>query len=158
MKKFYLLFFVMIVFSANAFCQQKISDVVTDPDGLPLAGVNVSLNSSRVGTVTDFNGNFEINASQKDTLIFSHVGFKIQRLVVDNQKIFTVTLKVNTESPDRMVVTALGITKTEKKIGYATQEIETDNLESVPIPSVANLFSGKVISQKQNSNKIIPML
>ncbi|HCV83059.1 MAG: SusC/RagA family TonB-linked outer membrane protein [Zunongwangia sp.] len=152
MKHFYLLLFVFINLSWTGYSQQEISGVVTDPDGLPLGGVNISVkNSNQVGAVTDIDGNFLINAVQNDTLIFSYIGFKTQEVAVGNKNNFTVTLQVNTESLDQVVVTALGITKAEKKIGYATQEIETNNLENLPVPNVANLFSGKVAGLQVSS-------
>ena len=126
MKHFYLLLFILINLSWTSYSQQGISGVVTDPDGLPLGGVNISLkNSNQIGAVTDIDGNFLIKAAQNDTLIFSYIGFKSQEVAVGSKNNFTVTLQVNTESLDQVVVTALGITKAEKKIGYATQEIES---------------------------------
>ena len=93
MKHFYLLLFVFINLSWTGYSQQEISGVVTDPDGLPLGGVNISVkNSNQVGAVTDIDGNFLINAVQNDTLIFSYIGFKTQEVAVGNKNNFTVTL------------------------------------------------------------------
>ncbi len=152
MRNFYFLLLALISFAQIGLAQEEISGVVTDTDGIPLPGVNVSLNTpNQIGAVTDFNGHFEIVAAQNDTLVFSYIGFKKQKVAVNNQNEFTVSLQVNTESLDQVVVTALGITKAEKKIGYATQEIETNNLENLPVSNVANLFSGKVAGLQVSS-------
>ena len=77
MKHFYLLLFVFINLSWTGYSQQEISGVVTDPDGLPLGGVNISVkNSNQVGAVTDIDGNFLINAVQNDTVFTTHSFFR----------------------------------------------------------------------------------
>lgn len=149
--KFYYSLLMMFVFSWSTYAQQEITGLVTDPDGLPLAGVNVVVNSGAVGAVTDFNGRFQIEADEQDFLTFSYLGFLPQTIVVNEETEFSITLEPNEESLEQVVITALGITKAEKKIGYATQEIETDNLNNLPVPNVGNLFSGKVAGLQVSS-------
>ncbi|PKD19484.1 SusC/RagA family TonB-linked outer membrane protein [Salegentibacter salinarum] len=150
MKQFYL---ILIIFNLSwgMQAQEEISGLVTDPDGLPLAGVAVSVNAGAVGTVTDFNGRFSASVKKGDTMSFSYLGFLSKVVPVADQTEISITLEPNTESLDQVVVTALGITKAEKKIGYATQEIETDNLDNLPIANVGNLFSGKVAGLQVSS-------
>ena len=142
---------MMLVFSWSMYAQQEISGLVTDPDGLPLAGVNISVNTGAIGAVTDFNGRFQVQAKEQDTLTFSYLGFLPKQVVVNDQNEFFLTLEPNVESLEQVVITALGITKAEKKIGYATQEIETNDLDNLPVPNVGNLFSGKVAGLQVSS-------
>ena len=143
--KYYYLFLLIFGLSWQIQAQQKeITGVITDPEGIPLPGVSISINAGSVGAVTNFDGQFELMASTGDVLSISYLGFLTQKVTIDNKTNLLISLEPNTESLDQVVVTALGITKAEKKIGYATQEIATDDLKNIPIANVGNLFSGKV--------------
>ncbi|MBB4118938.1 TonB-linked SusC/RagA family outer membrane protein [Mesonia hippocampi] len=143
-KNAYLLIINLLCFSGFVHAQQPVIGTVTDPHEVPIGGVNVGLSSKKLGTVTDFDGNFSVNAIATDTLVFSYVGFQTQKIAVGNNTRFTIVLEPSTEALEQVVVTALGITKAEKKVGYSMQQIETKSFDKIPVANVGSMFSGKV--------------
>ncbi|WP_417886031.1 SusC/RagA family TonB-linked outer membrane protein [Zunongwangia sp.] len=151
MRNIYLTLIVIIGLSEILSAQNDIIGSVTDQEGIPLPGVNIRINSDQVGTTTDFNGRFEVQAQSTDTLKFSYLGFKNKQILIRQQSNLNISLKPDTESLEQVVVTALGITRAEKKVGYATQEIEMESIDNIAVPNVANLFSGKVAGLQVSS-------
>lgn len=143
MKKIIILL-VFGLLTSLGFSQKMISGTVTDVNNVPLGGVSVSILNTQKGTVTDFDGNYEIEANSTDTLIFSYIGFLIQKKHADNQTIINVILQENTEELSEVVVTALGIKKEKKALGYAVQEVDGESLEKAKEPNFVNSLSGKV--------------
>ncbi len=139
-----ILFLLTFLFSLSLSAQQHISGVVTDADGLPLGGVTVSVASTNRGTITDFDGNYNIEAVRSDTLIFSYVGFTARSIVVGDQIEINVNLKADQQQLNAVVVTALGIKKETKALGYAVQEVQGSSLEKAKEPNFVNSLTGRV--------------
>lgn len=147
MRKQYLIMmvFMMLAFSGNLWAQeQTVTGTVTDSDGMPLPGATVLQKGTNNGAATDFDGNYSIDVSEGAVLIFSMVGFKQQEIAVDNKSTINVILNQDTEALDEVVITALGIKRERKSLGYALQEVSGDRLVESRENNVANAFSGKV--------------
>ncbi|GGG21429.1 SusC/RagA family TonB-linked outer membrane protein [Christiangramia forsetii] len=135
-----LAFVVQITFAQ----EQTITGMVTDSDGLPLPGVNVLVKGTSTGVQTDFDGNYSINANVGDVLAFSFVGLKTAEYTVANNTEIDVVLEADAAQLDEVVVTALGIKREKKSLGYATQSVEGSEVSDVPTTNFMNSLSGKV--------------
>ncbi|UBM60900.1 SusC/RagA family TonB-linked outer membrane protein [Marinilongibacter aquaticus] len=122
----------------------KIGGAVVEKDGSPLYGVNVTVTGTSNGTLTDDKGEYSITVSKGETLTFSYVGFVSQDIVVGNSNQINVTLLANDQVLEEVVVTALGIKKDKKALGYAVSEIKGDELTKARTPNMANSLVGKV--------------
>jgi len=106
-----------------AFAQEKtVSGVVSDASG-PLPGVTVLVKGTTVGTQTDFDGNYSIQTTVGATLQFSFVGMTTVEKVVGSSNSINVTMVENAEMLDEVVVTALGIKRDEKSLGYSKKQL-----------------------------------
>ncbi|GGF26309.1 SusC/RagA family TonB-linked outer membrane protein [Echinicola rosea] len=119
--------------------------VTTAEDGEPLPGVSVLLKGSTRGAVTDLDGNYSLNASSGDgSLVFSYLGYLTHTTAINNRTRIDVVMKEDVSEMGEVVVTALGITRDERSIGYATQEVDGDNLTFTKEQNVLGSLSGKV--------------
>ena len=114
---------LLLLATTIGFSQNQITGEITDNDGIPLGGVNVLLLNSSEGTISDFDGKYSIEATSRDTLEFSFMGFRTQRIAVKDQTIIDVVLAEDASQLNEVVVTALGIKKEKKALGYAVQEL-----------------------------------
>ena len=127
------------------FAQDKtISGTVSDVSGLPLPGVNILVKGTTNGTQTDFDGKYSINAKSGDVLSFSYLGLKTQEVTVGSSNSINVTMQEDASVLDEVVVTALGIKREKKALGYATQEVKGDAVSNVKSSNFVNSLSGKV--------------
>ena len=127
------------------FAQDKtISGTVSDVSGLPLPGVNILVKGTTNGTQTDFDGKYSINAKSGDVLSFSYLGLKTQEVTVGSSNSINVTMQEDASMLDEVVVTALGIKREKKALGYATQEVKGNAVSDVKSSNFVNSLSGKV--------------
>ena len=124
--------------------QIQISGTVTDSSGIPLPGVNILVDGTITGTQTDFDGNFNIEANDGDVLIFSFLGMKTTKVTIGTSTEVNVTLEEDTAALDEVVVTALGISRAKKSLGYAVQELQGDDLNEARESNFVNSLSGKI--------------
>ncbi|MDD2436883.1 MAG: SusC/RagA family TonB-linked outer membrane protein [Massilibacteroides sp.] len=142
---FMLSFLVLFVCTFVAHAQVNVTGIVKDSNGEPLIGVNVIVKNAQQGTVTNLDGEFSLDVSSTNTVLeFSYVGYKMQEIPLGGKTYVSVILAEDTEVLDEVVVTALGIKREKKALGYAMQEIKTDAISEIKSPSVANLLQGKV--------------
>lgn len=138
----------LTLFSAQIVQAQDIAvtGTVTDAENAqPLPGASIVLKGSMTGVVTDFDGNFEISVpSKKSVLTVSYVGYTTQDVSVGNQTNIQIALQVKASSLDEVVVTALGIKKETKALGYAVQEVKGSSLEKAKEPNIINSLTGRV--------------
>ncbi len=109
-----------------------------------LVGVTVIVKGSTEGTTTDANGDYTINASPTDTLVFSYVGFLSGQVPVANRSTINVTLRSSAKGLQELVVTALGIKQTAVSTSYTSQAIEGSEINKVKDPNLMNALTGKV--------------
>lgn len=116
------------LFSASSlFAQQSITGSVTDSKG-PVSGVTISIKGTTRATQTNANGRFTIQASQGEVLHFSNIGYKSTDITVGSSKTLNVNLIEDASAIDEVVVTALGIKREKRSIGYATATISSEDL------------------------------
>ncbi len=118
---------------------------VSNASNEALAGVNVQIKGTKLGTVTDTKGFFKLDlTSPKCILVFSTVGFKSQEISVDNRSNITVVLTEDTKSLEEVIVTALGIKREEKSLGFAATTINSNAVIDAKSNNWVNTLSGKV--------------
>jgi len=140
----YLLMFVALLFIQGAVAQ-TITGTVTDNTGVPLPSVNVIEKGTTNGTSSDFDGNYELNVSSSTaTLVFSSLGFSTKEVGIAGQSRINVSLDEDAEMLGEVVVTALGIKKEAKAIGYAATEVGGAELSTVKVTNAINSLQGKV--------------
>jgi TonB-linked SusC/RagA family outer membrane protein len=148
MKKIKLVFvFCLIFVSVSALWAQNIqvSGVVTDAaDGQPLPGVSVVVKGVQQSTATDVNGRYTINVPVDATLVFSFVGLKTQEQAVGGRVTINVALEADAVALSEVVVTAMGIVRSEKTLGYAATTVAKDEIIKARTTNVASSLSGKV--------------
>ncbi len=127
-----------------SFAQEKtITGTVTDQDGLPLPGVNIVVEGTTTGTQTDFDGNYSINASQGQTLLFTYIGEKDVRVVVGAGNTINVQMEEDAQALEEVIVTAQGIKREKQALGYAVSEVGSEQLEQRPEGDVGRVLTGK---------------
>ncbi|MDT7828319.1 SusC/RagA family TonB-linked outer membrane protein [Pricia sp. S334] len=125
--------------------QFEVSGTVLDQAGQPLPGANVLEKGTSNGVQTDFDGNFSLMiANQNATLVFSYIGFTTKEIPVAGQTDLKIILKESATGLSEVVVTALGIKREKKSLGYASQELDTEEVTSAREPNLLNGISGKV--------------
>ncbi len=125
------------------FAQKTVSGTVSDDSG-PLPGVSVIIKGSKSGTETDFDGKYSIQAKQGDVLQFSYVGKKTEERTVGSANSIDVSLEDGANVLDEVVITAMGIKKEKKALGYATQEVKGDEISNTPVTNFAEALAGEV--------------
>lgn len=123
----------------------KVSGTVTDPAGETVIGANVQLKGNRThGTITDVNGNFNLEVPVNGVLVLSYIGYETTEVPVNGKSILKITMNEDSKALDEVVVTALGIKRAEKALGYAVQKVGGDKLNTVKTVDVATALTGKV--------------
>ncbi|MEX0313827.1 MAG: SusC/RagA family TonB-linked outer membrane protein [Allomuricauda sp.] len=143
----YLLMIVSLLCLQGISAQGKtVSGTVTDATtGTPLPGINVVEKGTTNGTSTDFDGNYTINVSNDSAvLVFSALGYTSREVTVGGQSVVNTTLDESTEALDEVVVTALGLTREKKSLGYAVTELQSEEVNQIKNFNVANSLVGKV--------------
>ena len=127
--------------------QQRVvtGKVISDEDGLGLPGATVLAKGTTVGTTTDLDGNYSINVpAGSNVLIFSFVGLKASEESIGNRTVINVTLAIDASQLSEVVVTAIGIEREKKALGYGVTSVDSDQLENRPEQDVARVLQGKV--------------
>lgn len=142
------LFFSVLVFIASVtfvYAQKNVTGTISDNNGIPLPGVNLVIKGTATGASTDFDGKFSINTkSEKDVLIISYVGYKTQEIGVANKTVINITLHEDAESLSEVVITAQGIKKSKKALGYAITTLDSQDVEQRPEADLARTLQGKI--------------
>lgn len=122
-----------------------ISGVIKDDTGEPIIGANIVEKGTNNGVITDLDGRFNLKISQANAiLVVSYIGYVSQEIPVGNQRSFTITLHASTENIEEVVVTALGIKRETKALGYSVQEVKGSSLTEARESNVLNSLSGKL--------------
>ncbi|QNK76183.1 SusC/RagA family TonB-linked outer membrane protein [Winogradskyella sp. PAMC22761] len=137
---------LLLVFLVQlTFAQEKsISGVVSDDSGLPLPGVNVIIKGTTNGTQTDFDGRFMLKANVGDILIISYIGLKTEEIKVGSSNTINVLLEEDASSLDEVVVTALGIKRNAKSLGYSVKAVKSEEIVENSEPDLIRSLNGKV--------------
>ncbi|TDO20197.1 SusC/RagA family TonB-linked outer membrane protein [Pedobacter duraquae] len=140
------LFTIAILFvCGNLFAQNNtIRGIVLDEANQPIAGVSVLVKGTKQGAATGANGRFTISGSKGQILVFSSIGFNNQELTLGDAADVSVKLTSNSNELTEVVVTAYGIKKEVKKLGYSVQEVKGSDLIKAREPNPINGLAGKV--------------
>src|SRR5690606_36393185 len=131
--------------------QQTVTGTVTDGSGMPLPGVNVLIEGTTRGVQTDFDGNYSIEASQGEVLVFSYLGMSTARVTFQNSPRINVTLEADAAQLEEVVVTALGIRREEKSLPYAAQTVNAEELNITEDTNIKSALAGKVAGVQINA-------
>ena len=123
--------------------QQTISGTITDETGSPLPGVSIVVQGTTNGTQTDFDGNYSIDAAIGEVLVYSYLGMKTQTVTIGNSNTINITMGEDASQLEEVVVTALGIKREERALGYAVSEIQGDEIAQVAQINPVNALQGK---------------
>jgi len=134
------------VISANAQQRTVTGTVVSSVQGEgALPGVSVSVKGTTVGIITDINGKYTLSVpADAVTLVFSYIGMKKQEIEIRNQSVIDVIMEPDVLGLDEVVVTALGISREKKALGYAVQDIKTEVIERTGNSDLAGAMQGKI--------------
>ncbi len=137
---------LFITVTSSAFAQNiTVKGVVTDAsNGEPLSGAAVLVKGTHNGTVADADGRYAISVSPNATLGFTTIGFKDLEVEVQGRKEINVSLEPDTELLDEVVVTAVGIQRSERSLGYAVTKIDSDETIQKAEPDLLRSLDGKV--------------
>ena len=141
MKKAFLV--VLMLSSSLIFAQNNISGSVSDESGNPVPGATVVVEGTNTGVVTDFDGNYQINASAGDQLTFSSLGFASQTITVGNQSQINVTLMSSVDILDEVVVSGYQ-TQQRRSLSGAIGTVDTDEAFKTQVTNAAEALQGRV--------------
>ncbi|MEE9361703.1 MAG: TonB-dependent receptor [Cellulophaga sp.] len=149
------LFILLVIFCTNlGFSQSQniTGDIKSSTDGMPLIGVNVLVKGTQDGTVSNFDGNFTINAASNGVLVFSYIGFKTLEVAVNNQTSISVTMEEDTSQLDEIVIVGYGTQRKENLTGSISTVKLGDDLNR-PIANATQALAGKAagVTVTQNS-------
>ncbi|HRI22446.1 MAG TPA: TonB-dependent receptor plug domain-containing protein, partial [Panacibacter sp.] len=144
MRKIVSLLVMLVLFSALAIGQtQTITGKVTDETGKPIEGASIVEKKSQRGTVTDAAGSFKLAVKPGATIVISGIGFAKKEVTVSGNDVITVSLKSLSNDLSEVVVTALGIKREKKALGYAVTTVDKKDLELRPEGDLGRVLSGK---------------
>ena len=143
MKRKLTMMLLCMMVAVTALAQSAISGtVVSAQDGEPIIGAAVKVKGAKQGVVTNLEGQFSINAQAGSTLVFSYVGMKTKEVAAKNG--MKVQLQNDDQQLEEVVVTAMGITRSKKSLGYASQDLKEGELSTSGTSSLANAIQGKL--------------
>jgi TonB-linked SusC/RagA family outer membrane protein len=134
-----LAFVVQITFAQD----KAVSGTISDDSGMPIAGVNIIVQGTSSGTQSDFDGNYSIMVDEGASLTFSYVGYTSVSQTVGGSDTINVTLSEDVAQLEAVVVTAQGISRQKKALGYAVSEVAGEEMEQRTEGDVARVLSGK---------------
>jgi TonB-linked SusC/RagA family outer membrane protein len=147
MRKFTLLLvFLLLVGMQAALAQAVVKGTITDAkDGTPIPGVSIVVKGTLTGTVTDINGQYALSVPEGyNELIFSFVGMLTKEAKIDGKSTIDVKMDEDVVGLEEVVVTALGISREKKSLGYAVQDMKGEELAKAKETNIVNSLSGKI--------------
>jgi TonB-linked SusC/RagA family outer membrane protein len=140
-KLFFLVSFLL--FSVAAF-SQTVTGIVTDPDKKPISNASVQVKGTNRTALTDNAGKFSISASQNDVLVVSYVGYILQEIPLNGRQSVNVSLAMDTRNMENVLVTALGIRRESRKLGYSATQVNAEELVKNRTANVGESLEGRV--------------
>lgn len=136
----------LVIFSAGyVFAQEhNIKGEVTGPKGMPLPGITVQIKGTSTGTATDAQGQFELTAPANATLVFSGIGYSSQNVLVSGRSSLQVTMQLSNTQLNELVVTAFGIKREARELGYSTANVTSKDINQSKVYDLSTGLMGKV--------------
>ncbi|MCL3782311.1 SusC/RagA family TonB-linked outer membrane protein [Prolixibacteraceae bacterium JC049] len=144
MRKIYFILVGLFALLGSAYAQQSITGTVTDPEGIGIPGVAITEKGTTNGTSTDIDGKYTLSVQSDATIVFSFLGMQTVEQKIEGRSEINVQLEKSQIGLEEVVVTALGITKEKKSLGYAVTEVSSENISVVKDHNPANSLAGKV--------------
>lgn len=146
MRKLLLTALSVLLVAASAFAQNRqVSGVVSGSDGSPITGVTVVLDgSANVGTITDISGRYSLSVPSNGTLAFSFIGMETHREAVSGRAIINVTMTDQAIQAEEVVVTAVGIARAERELGYSVAVVDANEGVQKAEPDLLRSLDGKI--------------
>jgi len=141
----------LFLLSGYAFAQQTVSGLVTDESGVPLPGATVVVDQTNNGTTTDFDGNYSISVSNGQSISISFVGYKTINILVADGADYDVSLQPDSLL-DEVVVTALGIERNTKALGYSVTQVGGEEINEIKSTNAINALQGKIAGVQISGN------
>lgn len=133
--------------------ERTISGNIVDSKGEPLIGVSVLIKGTTSGGITDFDGNYKVTTNEvSPVIVFSYIGYRTQEVAVKGQTSINIVLQEDTQVIDEVVVTALGIKRSEKALSYNVQQVNADDITRNKDVNFVNSLSGKVAGVNINAS------
>lgn len=153
MRRFLTLFTVLMLCGAWAFAQQKtVTGKVLDANGSPLQGITVQIRGTNTATPTNAEGEFTLTVPNNNAvLVLTGVGLQPQEIRVGNQTEITVVMQSESKTLEQVVVTALGIKRQERELGYATKTVDNEELTTSKPTTIGEGLTGKVSGLQINT-------
>ena len=150
MKAFSIIVLICLIFSTDLFAQEIdiLGKVVSGDDQMSLPGVSILIKGTSSGTITDADGNFSIPVRKGNVLQFSYVGYETAEVEINNQSEINISLNVDVEQLQEVIVTSLGIQRQTKALGYSITEVEGDKFTEARENNLANALTGRDISHR----------
>lgn len=155
MRKFTLFFvFLLFVGMQAALAQMEVKGTITDAkDGTPIPGVSIVVKGTLTGTVTDVDGKYAMTVpAGYNELIYSFVGMLTQEAKIDNKGTIDIKMQEDVVGLEEVVVTALGIPREKRTLGYAVQDVKGDELSDAGQTNFINAMSGRVAGVQISSS------
>ena len=130
----------------------KVSGIVYDNLNEPIIGATVRVKGTQIAAVTDLDGKFSFNAPQHGILVVSYIGHKTQEVAIPANGNVTITLESESRQIEEVVVTALGIKRSEKALSYNVQKVGNENLTTVKSTNFMNSLNGKIAGININAS------
>lgn len=146
MRQFNLIFWVLLLSGFSALQAQTVTGTVVDGSGTPLIGASLLVEGTSTGTVTDLDGNFTLTIpANAEVIVATYTGFETIRVpVVPGQEVYDVTMLEAAIGLDQVVVTAQGIERSKRDLGYSVSTISGDDVSTVRETNIVNSLQGKV--------------
>ncbi len=136
---------VLLLTGATSWAQSQVTGRVTDVNGQPLGFVTVIVKGTTTATNSADNGTFILNnVNLNGTLVFSSIGYKTMEVPINGRSVVNVTLQEESLVLEELIVTALGISREKKALGYAVQNVKGDELQKVRSANIVSSLSGRV--------------
>lgn len=131
---------------------KQVTGRVVDEKNEPLIGVNIRVEGTDDGTVTDLEGKYVIKASIGSILSFTYIGYISSYVKIADKNVYNIQMSANVEALNEVVVTALGIKREQKALSYNVQQVKSDQLTNVKDANFINSLNGKVAGVNINSS------
>ena len=142
---------LLLILPLSVLSQNKVEGTVLDDQSIPVPGINILVEGTERGTTTDFDGNYSLEVSQGEVIVFSYLGFKTKRVTYTGQNRINVTLELDTAQLDEVVLIGYGASKKKDLTGSVTS-ITEDDFTKGNIATPENLINGRVAGVTVNTS------
>jgi len=158
-RKIMLLLMLLLFGFGNAIAQRVITGKVIDADGLPVLGATVGIKGTTAGTISGEDGTYRLKVPANvtgDTIVISFMGMRTFEEPINGRAVIDANLQSDDVAVDEVVVTAMGISRSEKTLGYAATKVDADDIVSANTTNLNNALAGKVAGVQINSSSSNP--